>query len=888
MMFLKRLPYLLPWRRRAAERDMQEELQSIAEMSAPGELGNLTIAAEDARAVWGWTRIEQTLQDVRYALHVLRRSPVFTAAAVLSLALGIGANAALFSLIDTLMWRQLPITEPGRLLSIGQQTPTSSSNGFTYQQYEIMRDHVPGLRLSAYGNVRLNVSVGGSIEPTLEGQLVTGDYFPLLGVKPALGRLLGPDDNRAINGHPVVVLSHVYWTRRFNSDLSVVGQSIALSGVPFTVVGVAPPEFFGTEVGVAPSIFAPVMMQPVVMPMTVNLLERPNVFSTWLRIIGELNHGATIAQATTQLDALAGGRETEWRPRNKFTGQIEDARLVLISAATGISELRRQFSQPLFVLLGAAMVVLLVACANVGNLVLARTAARRPEFALRLALGAGPLRIFRQVLAEAFVLSTLAAAASVAVAYWAARTLVLFAATGPLAVSLDLSLDLRLLAFTAGISIVAALLLGCLPALRATREGLDGDPRRNLVRSVHAGRGPGRVLVIAQVALSLVLLIAAGLFVRSLQNLTRHDDGVDRSKIVILRVDPRGSGNRGEPGRAEQFDRMYQDLITRVEQMPGVESASLARSSPLSSSNFGFRLVPAGGGKPAMLSALIVYPKYFATMGIPVLKGRDFNQDDLRSGSAPAVIVNEAFVRQYVRGEPLGSAHGVREGKGRDGVGDVLNIVGVVKDSGFPSLRDATPPTVYQTFLQANTGFGNMVIHVRTTQTTPETLRQIRDAVQAVDPVVPLFDVHTLNQEVSGAVARERLVATLSGVFGVIATALVCIGLYGLLAFNVSRRTVEIGVRVALGAAPSAVRWMIARQAIGVVLVGLAIGGPAAWIVGRLATQQLTSLLFRLSPNDPLTMAAAACVLLAIGMIAAWLPAYRASRIDPNVALRTE
>ena len=888
MMFLKRLPYLLPWHRRAAERDMQEELQSLAEMSAPGELGNLTIAAEDARAVWGWTRIEQTVQDVRYALHVLRRSPVFTGAAVLSLAIGIGANAALFSLIDTLMWKQLPIAAPERLLNIGQQTPTSSSNGFTYQQYEIMRDHVPGLRLSAYGNVRLNVSINGAMEPTLEGQLVTGDYFPLLGVQPALGRLLGPDDNRVINGHPVVVLSHLYWTRRFDSDPSVIGRSIALSGVPFTVVGVTPPEFFGTEVGVAPSLFAPVMMQPVVMPAAVNLLERPNVFSTWMRIVGELNEGATIAQASAQLDALAGSRKTEWRPRNKFTGQIEDARLVLTSAATGISELRRQFSQPLFVLLGAAIVVLLVACANVGNLVLARTAARRPEFALRLALGAGPLRIFRQVLAEAFVLSALAAVASVAVAYWAARTLVVFASTGQRAIALDLSPDLRLLAFTAAIAIVAALLLGCLPAFRATREGLDGDPRRNLVRSVHVGGGPGRMLVIAQVALSLVLLVGAGLFVRSLQNLTRHDDGVDRSKVVILRVEPRGSGNRSEPGRAEQFDRMYQDLIARVEQMPGVESASLARTSPLSSSNFGFRLQPSGGGPVAMLPALIVYPNYFAAMGIPVVRGRDFNQDDLRSGSARVVVVNEAFVRQYIRGESLGTAHGIRESKGRDGVGDTLNIVGVVKDSGFPSLRDATPPTVYQTFLQANTGFGNMVMHVRTTRTTPDTLRQIRDAVQAVDPVVPLFDVHTLNDEVSGAVARERLVATLSGVFGIIAAALVSIGLYGLLAFNVSRRTVEIGVRVALGAAPSAVRWMIARQAIGVVLVGLAIGVPAAWIVGRLATRQLTSLLFRLSPSDPLTMMAAASLLLMIGMIAAWLPAHRASRIDPNVALRTD
>jgi putative ABC transport system permease protein len=319
-----------------------------------------------------------------------------------------------------------------------------------------------------------------------------------------------------------------------------------------------------------------------------------------------------------------------------------------------------------------------------------------------------------------------------------------------------------------------------------------------------------------------------------------------------------------------------------------VESASLARSSPLSSTTYGFRIVPSGGGPASLLSALIVYPKYFATMGIPILKGRDFNQDDLRLGSTPVVIVNEAFVRQFIRGEPLGSAHGVRESRGRNGVGDLLNIVGIVKDSGFPSLRDATPPTVYQTFLQANTGFGNMVMHVRTAGATPETMRQIREAVQAVDPVVPLYDVHTLSDEVNGAVVRERLVATLSGVFGIIATALVCIGLYGLLAFNVSRRTVEIGIRVALGADPSAVRWMIARQAIAVVLAGLAVGVPAAWIVGRLTTRQLSGLLFRLSPNDPLTIAAAASLLVLIGMMAAWLPARRAARIDPNVALRTE
>jgi predicted permease len=886
MMFLKRLPYLLPWRRRAAERDMQEELRSIAEMAAPGELGNLTLAAEDARAMWGWTRLDQTLQDVRYALHTLRKSPAFTATAVLSLALGIGANTALFSLIDAVMWRLLPVKDPEQLLVLGQQNRTSSSNGFTYQQYELVRDHTDVLDLAAYSTVRLNVSIGGAVEPPIEGQLVTGEYFPLLGVRPALGRLLGPDDNRVPMGHPVVVLSDRYWKRRFDGDPSVVGRSIVLSGVSCTIVGVAPPDFFGTEVGAAPSLFAPVMMQPVVMPMTVNLLDRPNVFSAWLRVIGRLKPGVAPAQATARLDALAETPETDWRTRNKFTGQIDEARLVLASAATGLSDLRRQFSQPLFLLLGAALLVLLVACANVANLVLARAATRRSEFALRLALGAGPWRLFRQVLAEAFVLAALAGAASVAVAFWATRTLVLYASAGQRAIALDLAPGARLLAFTAAISMLAALILGCVPAMRASRASVQLDPRRDLVR----GRGPGRFLVVAQVALSVVLLVGAGIFVRSLQSLNRHDAGVDRSRVVIVRVEPRGSGDRHQPGRAELFDRMYRDLLATVERMPDVESASLARSSPLASTGYGFRIAPAGGGTPQMLPALIVYPRYFATMGIPVVKGRDFNEDDLRLNAPRAVLVNEAFVRAFLDGrEPLGNGHGVMEVAGRSATpGAPLNIIGVVKDSRYPALREATSPTVYQPFLQANTGFGNMVLHVRATRVGADAIGRIRQAVQAVDPVVPMFDIHTLADEVDGVLMRERLVATLSGVFGVMALALMCIGLYGLLAFSVSRRTTEIGIRVALGAAPTAVRWMIARQALGVVVAGLAVGVPAAIVVGRLASRQIASFLFELTPTDPITIAAATGVLMLVGMCAAWLPARRAARIDPILALRSD
>jgi putative ABC transport system permease protein len=893
MMLWRRLAYLLPWRRRAAERDMQEELQSIAEMADPRELGNLTLAAEDARAEWGWTRLEQTLQDFRYAIRTLRKSPGFTAAAVLSLAIGIGANTALFTLMNTVMWKLLPVRDPEQLLTLGQQCRTALSNGFTYQQYELIRDHTQVMDLAAYSNVRLNVAIDGRIEPTVDGVLVTGDYFPLLGVRPAVGRLFGREDDRVPEGHPVVVLSDQYWKRRFGADPAVLGQQISISGVPFEIVGVTPPEFFGAEVGTAPKLYVPVMMQPRVMPMTVNLLDRPNVFSTWLRVLGRLKPGITPGQAAARLDALARVPETDWRPRNKFTGDVEDVRLVVMSAATGLSELRRQFSQPLLILLGVTGLVLLIACANVGNLVLARSATRRPEFALRLALGAGRSRLIRQVLVEGFVLTGLAGLAGIALALWATRALVAYASVGQGAIVLDLSPDLRVLAFTAAVSMLAALLFGSVPALRASRLEVSLDSRRDLAQTRHAAGalGPGRALVIVQVALSLVLLVGAGLFVRTLQNLNRHDADVDQSRVLVVRVEPRGSGDRHRPGVAERFDVMYRELIAKIEGLPGVQSASLARSSPLAPSSFGFRFTMATGGEPRMVPSLIVYPRYFATMGIPVVKGRDFNEDDLRPGALFAVLVNEAFVREYLRGrEPLGNHHGVLQTQGRSSTapGPPVTIIGVVKDSRFPNLREATPPTVYQTFLQANTGFAQMVLHVRTTRETSEIARHVREAVQAVDRDVPIFDVHTLADEVDAALVRERLLATLSAVFGLVALVLICIGLYGLMAFTVSRRTAEIGIRVALGATRSDVRWLIGRQALGVVLAGLAVGLPVAWISGRLASRMLSPVLFGLPPNDPMTMAAAIAVLVLVAMCAGLLPSRRAARIDPMIALRMD
>ena len=887
----RRLKYLLPWHRRAAERDMQDELRSIAAMAGPHELGNLTVAAENARTEWGWTRLEQVAQDVRYACRALRKNPGFTATAVLSLALGIGANTALFTLINTVTWKMLPVAEPEHLLLLSQELRTSS-NGFTYQQYRSMRDRVDVMDIAAYARVPLNVSIDGSTDPAAEGQLVSGNYFPLLGVRPDRGRLLGPDDDRVPMGHPVAVISHGYWKGRFARDPHIVGRHVSLSGVPFIIVGVAPAEFFGVEVGTSPQFFVPVMMQPIVMPVSENLLDRPGLYSTWLRGIGRLKLGVSPAQATARLNVLT--QEPGWSPPNKLTGQRDEVRIALTSAATGLSDLRRQFSQPLQILFGVVGLVLLIACANTGNLVLARSAARRQEFALRLALGAGRARLIRQVLVEGVVLAGLAGACGVALAYWATRALVAYAAAGQGAIALDLSPDVRVLTFTAVISTLAGLLFGSAPALRASRLDMTLVGRQDLVapRQVLSRSGPGKVLVISQVALSLVLLIGAGLFVRSLQNLNRRDAGLDRAHVLIVRVEPRGSDQRNAPGALERLDRIYRELIDRIERIPGVQSASLARTAPLTPISFSTRLTRPSGDT-ASVETLMIYPRYVATMGMSLSRGRDFNEDDLRPGAPLVALVNETFVREVLKGEePLGIRHGITMTRGNSSQGtpqrQPLDIIGVVKDSRYPNLREATPPIMYQTFLQTRTGRGQMVLHVRVAGNPGEIARLVRDAVQQIDRDVPMFEVHTLADEVDAALVRERLIATLSGFFGAVALVLVSVGLYGVMAFTVSRRTAEIGVRVALGATRSHVRWMIARQTLALVLLGILVGLPAAWAVGRLASRRISGILFEVTPWDPPTLFAATIVLLGVGACAGMLPARRAVRIDPILALRND
>jgi predicted permease len=550
--------------------------------------------------------------------------------------------------------------------------------------------------------------------------------------------------------------------------------------------------------------------------------------------------------------------------------------------------LRTRFSTSLPLLIGVVGIMLLIACANTGSLMLTRAATRRSEFALRLALGSGPFRLLRQVLVEGLVLAGLAGVAGIGIAYWATGVVATYISAGQGRLVLDLAPDTRVLVFTGLVSTLTGLLFAIVPALRASRVELSGGGDLQATRHAVGGRGPGRWLILAEVALSLVLVAGASLFLRSLQHAAGRQAGVARDQILVVRVEPRGSDQRSVPGTTERLDRIYRGLIDDVRRMPGVVAASLARTSPLSPLGFGSP-VRTPAGTDVTVPTLMIYPHYFAAMGQPIVKGRDFADDDLRPDAPQVAMVNDAFVREVLKWrEPLGVSHGAAFMSGRPPQPMPFEIVGVVKDSPYPDLHTAPRPMLYQTFLQANTGRGQMVLHVRVSRETGGVIGRIREVVQAIDRDVPMFEIRTLESEVDAVLVRERLIAVLSGFFGVLALVLVAIGLYGLLSFTVTRRTAEIGVRMALGAARLSVLWMVIRQTLVLAGAGVAVGVPLAWIVARLSAVSLSGLLFDLAPTDAPTLVLASSVVMLVALAAGWLPARRAARIEPARALRAE
>jgi predicted permease len=817
------------------------------------------------------------IKDLGYALRLLRKSPVFTAAVTLSLALGIGANTAIFSLLDALLWRTLPVKDPQELFLLTHGRGTAFDGGVTYQQYRLMHEQQDGgPDLAAWSSAPLNVSIDGSMAPTAQGQLVSGNYFSVLGVGAFAGRPLGAEHDLVPNGDPVAMISYGYWKRRFGLASSAIGRDIAISGTRFTIIGVTPPEFFGVEVGSSPDVFVPIMMQPAVMPDSENLLNNPIIYRTWLQVVTRIPPGATAARAAAKLEPVF----QQAVPKVGKSGEVlPQERLAFVPAATGISALRRQFSQPLFVLMAIVGIVLLIACANTASLLLARAASRSSEFGVRLALGAGSGRLVRQLLVESIVLAGLGGLGGVLLALGATRLLIAYLSAGRSPIALGLNPDLRMLAFTASVSLVTGILFGLVPALRATR--IDLTPAlRNTGRSIRGGLRSGKILCVIQIALSLVLLIGAGLFIRSLQKLNGQDAGIDRDNVLIVRVEPQGSDQRNIPGTTARLDRTYKDLMARVGSLNGVRACSLAQFTPtvLRSNTLPFRL-PSGDETRALVP--MVYPNYFATMGIGLIAGRDFNDGDLSEGSRLVAVVNATFARQAFGGAPAVG----QQLRQRD---EVREIVGVVRDSRYTDFRGETPPIVYQTFLQTRTGRGQMALYVRTASDATSVLPQIRQAVQDIDRNLPLFQVRTLTEEIAAVLIQERMIAMLSTVFSTLALTLASVGLYGLMAFSVVQRTAEMGIRIALGARRADVIRAVMRDALMMVAAGLAIGIPAALLAGRVASNRIDGLLFGLHATDPVTIAAAATLLVLVAASAGYLPARRASRVDPMVALRSE
>lgn len=892
MSLWRRLLLLLPWRRRAAEQDMQDELRSLAELADPRELGSLALAAEDARAQWGFSWLDDIGKDVRHAVRGLRRHPGYTATVVISLSIGIGASTSLFTLIDAVEGRLLPVADPQRLVTLGQRYETRFEPGFSYQQFERLTEQLTSLTVAGYSRQQFAVSATGAAESTVEGELVSGTYFPLLGIHAIRGRLLRPDDDRRGSANPVAVISDAYWAERFARDPAIVGRALNISGTPFTIVGVTPPGFFGIEVGTAPRVFVPLATQPVVMTVHENLIDSPGQFLTWIRVIGALRPEATAAQVRGQFAQLVGA--PDWQPPDKNTGRVPDTSGVLTNVSTGRSEIGERFSTTFVVLTLVVGIVLVIACANTANLALARAAVRKPEFALRLALGARPARIVRQVTVESLVLAAAAGIGGVVLSYWATRALVLFASTGQSAITLDLTPDVRVLVFATGVSALAGLGFGLVPAIRASRAGSDGSHLRDIrtTRDRTSAAGPARMFLIVQVALSITLLTGAGVFVTSLRNLVRQADRLGgRDQVLTARITPRGSDQRNIEGTPQRLDRIYRGLQEDVRRVPGVLAVGMANTSPLMP--FALVMPVEHNGATVVVRSMMVYPRYFAALGLTMIAGRDFDERDLVATASPVAIVNSAYVREILGGvAPLTSGatitQPVRRGAPWTYSTPPISIVGVVSDSPYPNLREQTVPIVYQTFLQARTGRGQMVLHVRTTGDASQVARRIRALVQDVDPSTPSFAVISVADEVSAMLIRERLQAMFAAVFSAVVIILIAVGLYGLTAFGVSRKAPEIGLRLALGATRWDVYRLVIRHTAQVMLIGLAAGTIVAWAAMRLAAHRLGDTLFGVRADDPQGFAAAALALFVVAIAASLVPAYGAMRIDPVSALRRE
>jgi putative ABC transport system permease protein len=820
------------------------------------------------------------MQDLRDAFRALKATPVVTLVAILSLALGIGANTAIFSILDSLMMRTLPVKRPQQLVLLGQGNQARTA--WTNPIWEQVRER-QGLfdGAFAWSGARFNLAQGGPTE-LVDGMWASGGLFGVLGVPAILGRTLTEADDRRGGGPDgaVAVISYSFWQRRFGGAADAIGRSLTVERVPFTIVGVAPPEFFGVDVGRTFDVAIPIGTEPLIRGRESTLDRRSN---WWLSVMIRLKpEQGPDAGASAIRGVLPQIREAtmpqDWRQQDKDT-YLRDG-FSLIPAATGGSGLRQRYQLPLTTIMVVVGLVLLIACANIANLLLARATARRHELSVRVALGASRMRIARQLLGESLLLSGVGALLGLLFARWGSRLLVRQLSTSTNNVFLDLSLDWRVLGFTAGIAVATAMLFGTGPALRGMRAHPNDALKAQGRGVVGDGRlGLGNVLVVLQVALSLVLIVAAGLFVRTFSSLAAMNPGFDREPILVVGINAQRV--QLEPaGRPELFRR----ALEAASGVPGVAFAAVSAVTPISGSTWNNRIElpegPALTERERVTYINLVSERWFRTYGTPMIAGRDFTHADT-AASPPVAIVNETFARRFSYGRnPVGTrirqpGSGTRPSIDRE-------IVGYVRDAVYRSLREPVPPTMYVPYAQQPDPPSSMSISVRAAGGPPALLtRPLAAALSGVNRDLAIT-FRPLADQVNAALTQERIVAMLSGFFGALALLLAALGLYGVTSYAVSRRRTEIGIRMALGAAPGGVIRLVLRRVAILVSLGVLVGSAASLWAARF----VETLLYGLQPRDPLTFVAAAVVLAAIGAVAGWLPARRAARIDPARVLR--